>query len=259
MQHDKPRAHISISVIIPCYDELPNLHDGSLDRTVRYLSECCRDWEIIVVDDGSTISSVDQLRRIYKKEERIRFIHRKHRGKHFALRSGIELATKQYCLIKDMDDSVPVNEIEKMISRASPEVLITGQRVGRFTCGSHIRTTGSFIFHLIRRMFFLHDIADTQCGFKLLSTDHAKRIFASMHIFSIHPASNRWTVSAFDVELLYLARMKGLEIIEQPVPWCPKSNKKARISILILLHEFLIMIRSVIVLRLWHYGLLSRR
>jgi dolichyl-phosphate beta-glucosyltransferase len=258
MQHEQTKADISVSVIIPCYNELPNLHDGSLDRTVWCLSECCHDWEIIVVDDGSTISSVDQSERLYREDKRVRFIRRKHRGKHFALRSGIELATKQYCLIKDMDDSVPVGEIENMISRASPGVLITGKRIGRFTCGSHIRTTGSFIFHLLRRMFFLHDIADTQCGFKLLSTEHAKRIFASMHIFSVHPAGNRWTVSAFDVELLYLARMNGLKISEQSVPWFPNSNKKSRISILILLREFLIMINSVVVLRLRHYGPFSR-
>ncbi len=53
------------------------------------------------------------------------------------------------------------------------------------------------------------DIQDTQCGFKILSRDAAKRVFPTLHL-------ERW---AFDIELLQLCAAKGITVQEIPVRW----------------------------------------
>jgi hypothetical protein len=69
-----------------------------------------------------------------------------------------------------------------------------------------------------RRLLLLPDIIDTQCGFKALRTDLAKKIFPRLAYFQKKSQSG-WSVSAFDVELLFMAKSWGHSIKEVSVKW----------------------------------------
>ena len=86
---------------------------------------------------------------------------------------------------------------------------------------SILRRTGSVIFRLIRSIFLLRDIEDTQCGSKLFRRDVAARLFPRLQFF---PADrdrdvSGWKVTAYDVELLHLCRKAGCAIKEVSVEW----------------------------------------
>jgi dolichyl-phosphate beta-glucosyltransferase len=70
-------------------------------------------------------------------------------------------------------------------------------------------------FHLLV-LTCVQGIKDTQCGFKLFTRKTAHTLFPSLHI-------NRW---AFDVELLYLARVLGVPVVEASVNWTEVEGSK---------------------------------
>ncbi|MCP4002521.1 MAG: glycosyltransferase family 2 protein, partial [Gammaproteobacteria bacterium] len=76
------------------------------------------------------------------------------------------------------------------------------------------------IFNLLIRLLALPKLHDTQCGFKCFRADVAEEIFKYQNI-------EGW---AFDVELLFIARMRGYEIIELPIPWY--YNDESKINVL---------------------------
>ena len=69
-------------------------------------------------------------------------------------------------------------------------------------------------------MLLLHDVVDTQCGFKALKTEVARKIFPLLSVIkNKRTISKGWTVSAFDVELLFLAEKLGFRLKEIDVTW----------------------------------------
>jgi dolichyl-phosphate beta-glucosyltransferase len=65
------------------------------------------------------------------------------------------------------------------------------------------------VFHLIVHLFGIRNIKDTQCGFKLLSRAACQKIIPRMHV-------ERWI---FDIEMLVLAELLEIPVIEIPVTW----------------------------------------
>ncbi|MBU1130072.1 hypothetical protein KKE45_02005, partial [Patescibacteria group bacterium] len=74
-------------------------------------------------------------------------------------------------------------------------------------------------FLSIRRLFLLPKIRDTQCGFKAFKTDVVKKIFPKLFFFAQKRNKKGWTVSAYDVELLFMLQKQGYKIKEIPVMW----------------------------------------
>jgi hypothetical protein len=59
------------------------------------------------------------------------------------------------------------------------------------------------------RLFAIPGLRDTQCGFKMFRDIVAKDLF---QVQTLH----NWS---FDIELLYVAKMRGYQILELPIPW----------------------------------------
>jgi dolichyl-phosphate beta-glucosyltransferase len=78
------------------------------------------------------------------------------------------------------------------------------------------RTFMMFGFHMIVYIFAVRTIRDTQCGFKLFSRSAAGKIFSRLHV-------ERW---AFDIELIYLAKLLGIPIREISVNWTEIDGSK---------------------------------
>lgn len=106
-----------ISVIIPVYN------------VEKYLEECIdsvlkqtyRDFEIILVDDGSTDSSGDICDRYALKDERIRVIHKENAGLSSARNVGFDMASGEYVYFLDSDDYIANNMLKKAIETIDAE------------------------------------------------------------------------------------------------------------------------------------------
>lgn len=220
-----------ISVIIPNYNEEANLKRGVLQELKSYLDKQKYTWEVIISDDGSTDQSPVTIKNFVAKNKEFRFLENLHAGKPFALKSGIKVAKGKYVLFTDMDQSTPISELAKLIPATKEGFrVVIGSRGVRRQDSSLFRQLASVTFLLARRAILLPRIKDTQCGFKLFETQLARDLFSQMRLFGRDQDATGWKVTAYDVELLYLARKNKVIIVEIPVLWRNEdvSDNKSR-------------------------------
>ncbi len=211
-------SNIYLSIVVPCYNELQNLNNGALLDLDNYLSKQNFTYEIIVSDDQSTDGSIDYVQKHLNSH--IHLLKNAHGGKAFALRAGLHNARGAYTLFTDMDQSTPIDQVNKLIKFAeSGFPVVIGSRGNQRKNSSIWRKLASNLFGIFRRSLLLSQIKDTQCGFKLVQTDIAKDIFSKMMIFDQTHSAKGWTVAAWDVEFLFLAQKFKHSIKEVPVKW----------------------------------------
>jgi glycosyltransferase involved in cell wall biosynthesis len=209
----------SVSVIIPCYNEEKNLERGVLDEVYQYMRQQDYPWEVIVADDGSTDSSPALVQRWTAGVEGFSYAGLPHGGKPAAIWGGLQQATKDAVLFTDMDQSTPIQELDKLLPRyvAGYDVVIGSRGTSREGF-SLLRQVGSLVFRGMRSLFLLRQIRDTQCGFKLFRHEPVLEIFPKLQFFK-QDRPTGWKVTAYDVELLYLFERAGYPIAEVEVAW----------------------------------------
>lgn len=218
-----------ISVILPNYNELENLNRGVLSEIAKYFSRQPYAWEVIISDDGSTDGSLTYIEDFIKSNPHFSLLKNKHAGKPFALRSGVKVAIGKYVLFTDMDQSTPIDQLDKLLPYTHDNFkVVIGSRGIRRRDSSLVRQFASVIFLLARKVFLLRSIKDTQCGFKLFDIDLARDIFSRMRIFGRSNRAKGWKVTAYDVEMLFLAEKLGEEIQEVRVVWRDVDTSSAK-------------------------------
>ena len=207
-----------LSVIIPAYNEEQRLPSTVRDITA-YLNDNKYDYELIVVDDGSTDNSAKVVKQLQLPRVKI-LLHETNKGKGAAVRTGMLAAKGDYLLFTDADHSTPIEELEKFMENIKHYNVVIGSRSIK---GAQLeekqplyRMLIGKIFNKLVRVITVRKIIDTQCGFKLFTRKAARQIFAKQTL-------NRFS---FDVELLYLARKFGYTILESPVKWRNRKESK---------------------------------
>lgn len=209
---------VSLSIIIPCYNEENNLKRGVLQEVSDFLSTQKFTWEVIISNDESTDNSLELLHQFVKNHSGFRILDLKHGGKPHAVWQGIQQAKYSLVLFTDMDQSTPIREINKFLPFFPQNDIVIGSRGFSREGNSLLRKIGGPIFLSLRKLALLHDINDTQCGFKMFKTTVAKYLFPHLQFFK-SKSSSAWQVSAFDVELLFMAQKNGYKIKEVLVDW----------------------------------------
>lgn len=215
------KKKIFLSVVIPCYNEEANLKRGVLDEVWNYLKKQPYRWEVIISDDGSSDQSWKIAEDFSQKHPGFKVLKNKHGGKPWAVWKGIEAAKGEVVLFTDMDQSTPIREVEKLLPwfEKNYDVVIGSRGIVREDAPL-IRRVMALSFLTLRRLFLLREIVDTQCGFKALRREIALKIFPQLQFFQEKDKEVKgWRVSAFDVELLFLAKKMGSRIKEVVVEW----------------------------------------
>jgi len=209
-----------ISIVIPCYNEENNLKRGVLTQVYDYLKKQKYDWEVLVCNDESTDNSLKLAQDISSKYKNFQVLDLPHGGKPSAVWGGIQKAKYPIVLFTDMDQSTPIEELSKLLPFFDQGYdVVIGSRGSSREGNSFIRKLMAKAFLFGRRLFLLPNIIDTQCGFKTIKTDLAKKIFPELQFFKDKSDNKGWRVSAFDVELLFMAQKWGYKIKEVEVLW----------------------------------------
>lgn len=211
---------IDLSVIIPCYNELKNLESGVLDEVQAFMVQQDYQWEVIVSNDASTDGSRDFIASYVQDKDNWSLINIPHGGKPAAVWAGIQTARGDIILFTDMDQSTPIVELDKLLPwyNEGYDVVIGSRGMGREGT-SFLRQLGSVIFLTLRQLILLKDIRDTQCGFKSCRRQAALDTFPKLQFFKEQDNPTGWKVSAYDVELLFLAQQMGYRLKDVEVKW----------------------------------------
>jgi dolichyl-phosphate beta-glucosyltransferase len=217
---------IELSVIIPAYNEERRL-PKTLDSVYHFLSKRGRSFEILVVDDGSHDSTCDLVLEYAKDHPEVRIkSYQPNRGKGFAVRIGMLVARGEALLIDDADGSSPIEEVERLEKAlADGADLVIGSRAKpdesrQVEVQFHRKFIGN-TFNVIVQRLLLPGIYDTQCGFKLFTRQAARDIFSV----------NRIDGFGFDVEVLYIAKMRSYNIVELAINWANVEGSKVNVLI----------------------------
>ena len=162
---------IELSVVLPVYNEEKRIVNG-LDHFYSYLKKQKFPWEIIVVNDGSTDSTLKVVKNVAKAKRNIKIIsYEKNRGKGYAICQGVKNSVGEYILFSDIDHSVPIQTIETFFNyfHKSLPVIIGSRRVSGAVIKKHqsfIRETLGRGFTSIVQLIIDPQIKDATCGFK---------------------------------------------------------------------------------------------
>ncbi len=226
---------LKISVIIPAYNEEYRIIP-TIDKIYTYLKNKKYDFEIIVVDDGSTDRTVEMV----KKQGLAKVIQNPgNKGKGYSVKHGMLKATKEWVLFSDADLATPIEELEKFKNYAGEYEVLIGSRGMR---ESNIQVRQPFyrelpgkIFGFLVKLICLNGIHDSQCGFKLFSRRATQNTFSKQTLDGF----------GFDVEVLYIARKKGFEIKQIPVTWINDAQTKLNV-----IRDSIKMFRDILVVRI---------
>jgi len=204
----------NLSIIFPAYKETNRL-PKTLNNILDYLKKLNLRFEIIIVNDGSPDNTLDIIKlniEKYKDFPITGITYEKNAGKGFAVKTGISYARGKYILMMDADDAFDHNDIYdlyKIINGRNNMFLVGSRKINvKTTKRKWYRNIMGIINNLIiNKLIGVGDIKDTQCGFKYFSRDAAQKIVNNLHL-------TRW---AFDVDMLYVARKKNIEIKEVAV------------------------------------------
>lgn len=218
-----PSQPATLSIVIPAYNEQFRL-PKSLQKIDEYLKG--RGWsaEIIVVNDGSTDSTLKVLQDISLQSSFLRVLsYDRNVGKGFAVRSGVLVAKSELILLCDADLSTPIEEVDRL--RAA---LIEGHDIvigSRYSARSSQLVVQPISRRIIGRTFSaivsiigVRGFKDTQCGFKLFRRSSVQRVFVPMKTRGF----------SFDVELLLRGKSANLRILELPVRWIADPDSRVR-------------------------------
>jgi dolichyl-phosphate beta-glucosyltransferase len=210
-----------LAVVIPAYNEALRI-EATLRDVSTYLRASAWDWEIRVVDDGSADRTAEIVLSVARDEPRIHLQREPHRGKGGAVTAGLLASGARFRFLCDADLSMPIRELSRFMppQLGDADVAIgTREGAGSRRVGEPlIRHVAGRGFNTIVRQTMVPGVQDTQCGFKMFTGHAAETIFPRVTV-------QGW---AFDIEVLYIARLRGLRIREVPIEWHYRADSRLR-------------------------------
>lgn len=185
---------------------------GTVAATCAFLDGRGEDYELIVVDDGSTDRTTAVVEAL--GHPRVRVLRRpQNRGKGAAVRAGVLATRGDEVLFCDADLATPIEELLRLRAALAggADVAIGSRALAQSTIQVRQHPARELMgrgFNVIVRALALGGIKDTQCGFKLFRGDVGRELFAASRVDGF----------AFDVEILLLARPR-YKVAEVPVVW----------------------------------------
>jgi glycosyltransferase involved in cell wall biosynthesis len=201
-----------LSVFLPIYNEEANVKNVVL-ATRKVLQNVADEWELIIVDDGSTDDSAKLIKELMESDPRIHVVtHKVNEGYGASISSGLYESKYPWIAFTDSDGQFDFAEITHFLAKRqeSGADLVIGYYKKRQV--SAFKKITSKLWELMVFILFGLKVRDIDCGFKLIS----KKVIDTIPVLE----SKR---GAFiSSELLIKARRAGFKIVEIPVTHYPR-------------------------------------
>lgn len=205
----RPVSGASVSVFFPAFND-----EGSIETMVEaalaILPCLTDDYEVIVVNDGSSDGTAKILSRLARLHSRLRVIHHPiNMGYGGALRTGFLNATKDLVFYTDGDGQYDVNDLADLVPLMVEGVdVVNGYKIKRSDSRRRIMLGEAYKFLACR--FFGLPIRDVDCDFRLMRRTAIQQIDL---------VSNSGVVCT---EMIYKLHRAGCRFVETPIPHYPR-------------------------------------
>src|SRR5579859_1002729 len=173
-----------ISIIVPLFNEEESL--SALYREITIvLPTLSKEYEIVIVDDGSTDTSLKLLKQLASKDKHVHvFSFRKNHGKAEALTLGFQMAKGDIIITMDADLQDRPDQIKKLLTKMDDNYeVVSGWRKNRHDTKAKI--IASRLFNYFAGSFWGLRLHDYNCGLKAYTAEAAKslKLYGGMHRF----------------------------------------------------------------------------
>lgn len=211
-----------LSVVVPARDEAETI-EATVAAILDWAERSGTDAELIVVDDGSEDRTAALAERALGRRPGRVLSESESRGKGHAVRRGLLAARGRWALVTDADLSAPIEDYARLAAAMRDRDLdvacgsrrLPGSEVER----SALRAAAGKAFNVVVRLATGLEIADTQCGFKLIDRARLLPLVRALRVDGF----------AWDVELLFLCKRFGLAVAEVPIRWRAAEGSHVRL------------------------------
>lgn len=198
-----------LTVVLPAYNEQDNVVPVA-EQALEILPSLADDYEVIVVDDGSTDETGSRAAELIADHHpRVRLLrHTRNLGYGAALRTGFEHASHGLVFYTDSDRQFDLAELRFFLPLIENHDLVIGFRVYRYD--SVLRSMVSWLYNRIVRVMFRVRVRDVDCAYKLFRREVLEKITIERDDFFV------------DTELVAKARKWNFRIAEKGVRHYPR-------------------------------------
>lgn len=188
----------SISVFLPALNEEENIKE-CLTSVNNYLKKNFKEYEILVIANGSTDKTPEIVAKIAKKYKNIRLINTNEKlGYGMALRAGFKNSRKELIFYTDADNQFNIQDLDKFLPLIPTYDIISGYRVDRHD--PPLRIFIADVYNLLIRILFDLKVKDVDASFKL----YKRKVLNQIKLKSV--------TGLIDAELLIKAKKKGFSV-----------------------------------------------
>ena len=207
----------AISAVMPAYNEEDCIEQAT-ENLRAALAECTEEFEIILVDDGSTDRTPEIADRLAAAHPEVRAIHHKpNAGYGASLKDGFLAARLPLVFYTDADNQFIMREIPRLLELVDKHDIVTGYRADRQD--PWMRKVFSWGFKKLIGVTFGVHVRDCDCAFKLYRRKVFKHVTMHSRMFFI------------DAEILAKANVLGYRIGEAAVTHLPRSGGRTTVRL----------------------------
>ena len=202
-------GQVELSIVVPAFNE-----GNSIEHTLFNLGDAfeCekRNYEIVVVDDGSKDNTLPKALLYAGKNGHVKVLsYDKNNGKGYAVKTGFMKSVGDVVVFADSDLEIDVGVVSKYIEALNHgDIVIASKWHSESQVEiSMLRRILSHCFNVLVKILIGANIRDTQVGLKAIRKSSFEKIIPKLIVKRF----------AFDVELLAVASLYGLKIVEMPV------------------------------------------
>jgi len=200
----------SLTAFFPCHNEAGAV-EMLAHSTLAVLPQVAEEYELIIVDDGSTDGTGEIADRIAAGDERVRAVHHEtNRGYGRALKAGFRAARHEYVFFTDGDGQFDPGELVELVQRVDEADMVIGYRTKR--ADPPHRLLFARCWGLLMRVLLGLNVRDINCAFKLIPREV---------LDSVELESEGALISA---ELLCKAASRGYTYVEVGVRHYPQET-----------------------------------
>jgi len=220
---------MDFSIVIPAFEEGHKIA-RDVAAAAQFLAANDLRSEILVVDDGSTdnTSQAAQSVQVPDGVERRVIRYEPHRGKGYAVRTGMTQTTGKYVMFADCGLCIPYGDALEGLGMLKSDVCDIAHGSRRHIQSDilkdqpwHRRLLSRTFKATVRLMLGIpRELTDTQCGFKVYKGDVARALYSQCITDGF----------MFDIEIILRAVRKNYRIGEFPVEWVCDLDSRLSIT-----------------------------